>query len=283
MYKIFFSVILFLIGFNSYAQPVTLKVLDNGNYPVGSNSTDSISANFYSGFGYSDTKKIQLALDLARSKNQKLVIANNYERNSSVWLIDSAILLNSNEYIIIRNAKLKLTDSSRDNIFRTANCGIGITNAASNPVNGITIEGIGNAVLEGADNPRSSGDYRKALTLTPNITSTNSYGTDVGKAGRSQTGDWRNYGAIIAYGTNITVTGLTLSHLHAYGISFSRCKNVIVKNIILDMPGYAAGDVTRLTKNNGGIDFNQSINNVVVDNISGNSADDNAAFNVLNS
>lgn len=63
---------------------------------------DSITPNLFAGLGYSDTKKIQLALDLARVTNQKLVIANNYERDSSIWMIDSAIKLNSNEYIIIQ-------------------------------------------------------------------------------------------------------------------------------------------------------------------------------------
>jgi hypothetical protein len=267
----------------SGAATLTGSTLNIPQYSGGGGSAiDSITPNLYAGLGYSDTKKIQLALDLARSKNQKLIIANNYERNSNLWMIDSAILLNSNEYIIIRNATLKLTDSARDNIFRTANCGLGITNPGLNPVTGITIEGIGDVILQGADNPRASGDVGKALTLTPNNTYTNSYGTDAGKAGRSQYGDWRNYGVIIAYGSNIKISGLKLSNIAAYGISFSRCNNVYIHDIILDMPGYAVGHTERLLYNQGGLDFNQSINNITVENISGISADDNIAFNIVN-
>lgn len=249
----------------------------------GSGGADSITPNLYAGLGYSDTKKIQLALDLARSKNQKLVIADNYERGSSLWMIDSAILLNSNEYIIIRNATIKLSDSARDNIFRTANCGVGITNAASNPVSNITMEGIGSAVIQGADNPRSSGSKNMTLTLTPAANNyTNSYGTDAGKAGQSQKGDWRNNAIQFAYCDHIKFIGITIKNAGAYGVTFSRCSDIIVENIKLDMPGYAGGDTTRLTYNNGGIDFNQSINNIYVNNVTGISQDDNVAFNIIN-
>src|SRR5436190_2745905 len=208
-------------------------------------TSSEITPNIYKGLGYSDTKKIQLALNDATALGQRLVIGYNDERSSNLWLIDSAVLLASNTDILIKNAKLKLTDSARDNIFRTANCGFGITNPASTPIENISIVGNGNAILEGADNPRSSGDYKKTLTLMPDYSFTQSYGTDAGKAGRSQTGDWRNYGVIIAYASNVVVSGLSLNYLHAYGISFQRTNHVRVRDIEINMPGYAAnGDIS---------------------------------------
>jgi len=243
-----------------------------------------LTPNLFKGMGYSDVKKIQLALDLAIQKNKRLLISFNEERNSSIWRIDSAILLRSYANIIIQNTILKQTDSCRDNIFRTANCGIGITNPGVNPYSNITIQGIGLARLEGADNPRSTGDAGKSLSLTPNAAiRTVSYGTDFGKAGRSQKGDWRNYGAIIAYSKNVNVSGIQLWYCHAYGISFSRCEQVTIKDIEQNMPGWAAdGDRAKVLLNCGGIDFNSHMKDIIVENIRGISADDNVAFNISN-
>jgi hypothetical protein len=243
----------------------------------------TITPNIFAGLGLNDVEKIQRALDTAISQHKKLLIPFNKERGSKYWMIDSAILLRSNAYIVIQNAVLKLTDSSRDNIMRTVNCGLGITNPWANPLENITIQGIGEATLEGADNPRSTGDNGKTLTLTPTLGLSNSYGTDAGISGRTQTGDWRNHGAIIAYTSNVVFSGIKLSYMHAYGVSFERCSNVNVFDIVANMPGYAAvGGTARGIKNNGAIDFCQSIRDVYVNNVSGISADDNIALNIVN-
>ena len=77
------------------------------------------------------------------------------------WLLDRAILLPSDTTVIIRNCKIKLSDACRDNFFRSANCGIGIEE--NQPLSNIHIRGEGNAVLEGADHPRATGDGTKVL------------------------------------------------------------------------------------------------------------------------
>lgn len=252
--------------------------------PATSSQNDSliITPNSFAGLGLTDVQKIQRALDSSISQHKKLLIPYNVERGSKFWMIDTAILLRSNSYIVIQNAVLKLTDSARDNIFRTANCGLGITNPGLNPYQNITIMGVGEATLEGADNPRSTGDNGKTLTLTPSFGVNNSYGTDAGIAGRLQTGDWRNHGVIIAYTTNVVFSNIKLAYMHAYGVSFERCENVRVLNPVAKMPGHAAGSTTRYIKNNGAIDFNQSIKDIYVNNGSGISADDYVAMNIVN-
>src|SRR5690606_15145127 len=102
-----------------------------------------------------------------------------------IWLLDSAILVRSGTVLELENCHLKLSDKSRDNFIRSANSGLGITEIA--PLENIHIRGIGRAILEGADRPRATGDGAKTLGK-------HSYGTDAGKEGESQLGDWRNIG-----------------------------------------------------------------------------------------
>ena len=49
------------------------------------------------------------------------------EPERTFWLLDRAILLPSDTTIILMNCKIKLSDKCRDNFFRSANCGMGIT------------------------------------------------------------------------------------------------------------------------------------------------------------
>ena len=98
------------------------------------------------------------------------------------WLIDEAILLDADTTLIIENCMSKLSDRCRDNFIRSANCGYGIEDIKT--INNIHVIGIGNAVLMGADNPRATGDSGKKL-------GERTYGTDAGKEGETQNGDWR--------------------------------------------------------------------------------------------
>ena len=77
------------------------------------------------------------------------------------WLLDRAILLPANTTVLLQNCRIKLSDNCRDNFFRSANCGIGIEE--NEQLSNIHIMGAGNAVLEGADHPRATGDGSKKL------------------------------------------------------------------------------------------------------------------------
>ena len=61
----------------------------------------------------------------------------------------------------MRNSKIKLSDSARDNFFRSANCGFGFDD--NELFTNIHIRGEGLCVLEGADHPRATGDGTKVL------------------------------------------------------------------------------------------------------------------------
>ena len=63
------------------------------------------------------------------------------EPDRKFWLIDRAILLPENVSIILRNCTVKLSDKCRDNFFRSANCGLGISDPE--PFGNIHIRGEG--------------------------------------------------------------------------------------------------------------------------------------------
>src|SRR5699024_3229234 len=118
---------------------------------------------------------------------------------------------------------LQLSDNSRDNMFRSDNVGIGIKNPKWNY--DIRIIGLGNVLLKGADNPRSTGDAAKKLSLTPtkDVKETGnyhiSYGTDADKEGVKQTGDWRNIMILMAYVKGFTLKNVTIKNTHAWAVS----------------------------------------------------------------
>ena len=143
------------------------------------------------------------------------------EPERKFWLLDRAILLPENTTVILQNCTIKLSDRCRDNFFRSANCGIGI--AYPERIRNIHIRGEGLCVLLGADHPRATGDGGKILAnpcpyemedlcrladWIPEERKRNgkleflerhdhTYGTDFGKAGESQKGDWRNIGILL--------------------------------------------------------------------------------------
>lgn len=75
------------------------------------------------------------------------------------WLLDRAILLPADTTIVLQNCTIKLSDQCRDNIFRSANCGIGIEDPER--IANIHICGEGFCQLVGADHPRATGDGSK--------------------------------------------------------------------------------------------------------------------------
>lgn len=241
--------------------------------------TAFVSPNQFTG---TDTQKIQAALNFAVANNKILRINRNASTGLDIWDIDTAILLKSNTKIIIDNVALKLTNSSRDNIFRTENAGLGLTTPSSNPLNNISIVGIGNAILQGADNPRSTGDINKTLSASGSGANF-SYGSDAGVGGQTQVGDWRNIGILMGYTTNITISGLKYINMHAWANSFERCKNINLNNLVFSTvrDRTISGVGTVSCKNMDGIDFRLGCSIINVNNISGFTDDDTVACTLL--
>lgn len=191
-----------------------------------------ITPNHFSG---TDTERIQAAIDSATKTTQKISIPLGNANGSNIWKLDRAILLPSNITVILDNCTIQLSDSCRDNMFRSDNVGIGITQPIWN--HNITIVGIGEALLRGADNPRSTGDAYRTLTLhSEKEKGRISYGSDAGKENRKQKGDWRNNLIQIAYVDGITITNIKIEHSHAWAISFERTHNAYLSDLRFHNP-----------------------------------------------
>lgn len=228
-----------------------------------------LSPNMYKG---TQTERIQQAIDEAAATTGKVVIPKlDMVQNTNVWLIDKAILLPSNMELELNNCKIKLSDRCRDNFIRSANTGLGISDIR--PLENIKIVGVGNVLLEGADNPRATGDHNKTLSLNPG--SGTSYGTDAGKPNENQKGGWRNHGIIMAHVDRFEISGITMKDYHAHGIVLERASNGIVKNITFDVRESIVVDgVRKQILNQDGIGVRFGCNNIIIDNLKGRSGDD---------
>lgn len=157
------------------------------------------------------------------------------ESDRNYWLIDSAILVPGDTTLVFDNCKVKLSDSSRDNILRTANCGLGINHVE--PIGNVHIAGIGNAVLEGSDIPRSSGDRGKVLWngtySNEQLKGSRPYGSDAGREGEWQKEDFRNFGLLLVKVHDFTLSGITVRQPHSYAINFERCTHGKISDIHL--------------------------------------------------
>ena len=180
------------------------------------------------------------------------------ESERTYWLLDRAILLPSDTTVILMNSKIKLSDKCRDNFFRTANCGIGITE--NEALSNIHIKGIGKCVLEGADHPRATGDGSKTLKricpykpddiikyadwvpeerrsvdkLTFEDMHAYTYGTDADNPNESQRGDWRNIGILFACVSDFSIENITIKESHAWAISLENCNHGYIEKIHFD-------------------------------------------------
>lgn len=186
-------------------------------------------------FEGTDTERIQAAIDSAKNAGQKIVIPAINANGTYLWKIDQALLLPSDITVILENCTIQLSDSCRDNMFRSDNVGIGITAPQWN--RNIHIVGVGEVILRGANNPRSTGDAYRTLTLhSEREKGRISYGSDAGKAGRKQKGDWRNNLIQIAYVDGFTLTNIKIEHSHAWAISFERTHNAYLSDLRFHNP-----------------------------------------------
>lgn len=217
-------------------------------------------------------ERIQRAIDEAVATTGKVVIPkSDLVENTNVWLIDKAILLPANIELELNNCKIKLSDKCRDNFIRSANSGLGISDIL--PLQNIKIVGVGNVLLEGADNPRATGDHNKTLSLNPG--NGTSYGTDAGKAGENQKGGWRNHGIILAHVDRFEISGIIMKDYHAHGIVMERSSNGLVKNITFDVrESIMVNGVKKQILNQDGMGVRFGCNNIIIDNCRGKSGDD---------
>ena len=198
-----------------------------------------------------------------------------------IWVIDSAMLVPGNVHLIIDNTTVKLSNLCRDNMIRSANCGLNCNKVV--PVKNIRITGVGNAVLEGADIPRSTGDGGKPL-YKPGFVPEGpvSFGSDAGKAGEYQKGDWRNIGILLVKVDGFAIENLRIRDSHCWAISLESCINGRVRDIEFDSRnGKMINGKWELFRNQDGLDLRRGCRNILIENITGNSGDDLIALTAI--
>lgn len=244
----------------------------------------TISPNQFTG---SDTERIQAAVDAASRSTGVVVIPRENQRENSrnLWLIDSAILLPPDITVMLDNCTLQLSDTSRDNLFRSNNVGAGITDPVKS--RNIALIGIGQVTLKGATNPRSTGDAARQLTLDPAKARTEgkwrvSYGSDAARPEEKQTGDWRNIMILIAKVDGFRMHNLSIKNSHAWAVSFERVQHAEITDIRIHNPEEIEVDGRTVhVYNKDGIDLRQGCKHFRIDRISGFTADDFIALSSL--
>lgn len=255
-----------------------------------------------------DSETIENAI---RSKQEDGIIlipprVSDIEPERSCWLIDRAILLPADTTVILQNCVIKLSDKCRDNFFRTANCGMNIISPEK--ISNVHIRGEGLCILRGAEHPRATGDGTKILAdpcpyevgdlcrmaewipserRTPETIGfmdrhDHSFGTDAGKPGESQYGDWRSVGILFAAASCFSVCNLRIEDSHGWGLSFEDCSNGRVEKITFDACMSKQIDGMRNNiENQDGVDIRNGCHDIIISDITGKTGDDVIALTAI--
>lgn len=235
-------------------------------------------------FTGTDIHRIQQAIDAARGTVNTVTIPRwNAANQSTIWKIDSAIRLPSDMTVILDNCTIQLSDSCRDNMFRSDNVGVGITDPAWNE--NIAIIGIGNVILKGADNPRATGDGLRNLSLTPEPNHNkdrSSYGSDAGKVGIKQKSDWRNFTILMAYVKGFKLKNVRIEYAHTWAVNFERVHHAEISDLQFYTPQFRFVDAKKVyTFNNDAINLREGCKYFRIDNITSINGDDCIALSAL--
>ena len=244
--------------------------------------------------GKTDNERIENAI--ASRRGRPVVIpprVSSVEPERDWWLLDRAVELPENTTLILQNCRIKLSDTCRDNFFRSGNCRLGVREPES--IGNIHIRGIGNCVLEGADHPRSTGDSSKLLACpcpknfsgSPNPTFNDlhrhSYGTDAaGREEEADTGDWRNIGILMANVHHLTIEGIRMVEPHAWAISLEACSHANIHHIEFQacMTRIIDGAEHNI-ENQDGINLRNGCHDVIISDITGTTGDDVIAMTAI--
>ncbi len=258
-------------------------------------------------YGFTDSDRIEAAI--AGRKGNVVVIPprqSDIEPERDYWLIDRAILIPENTTILLKNCKIKLSDRCRDNFFRSANCGPGIEDIEI--IRNIHLRGEGLCILEGADHPRATGDSSKAIhcpcpRLPEDIVRladwvpeerlavdkldfwdihNHSYGTDAGKEGEVQHGDWRGIGILFACVENFSIENLRIVDSHGWGVSLEECAYGRVEKLDFDAcMGKTIDGLLSNMENQDGIDLRNGCHDITITDITGGTGDDLIALTAI--
>ena len=249
---------------------------------LGSCAEQNVTPNQFKG---SDIQRIRSAIEAAKETNQKVIIPSRNANGTNLWLLDSAILIPGSMTVILDNCTIQLSDQCRDNMFRSDNVGIGITDPAR--IENISIIGMGDVILKGANNPRATGDGARILTLNPQEEKEKgnwrvSYGSDAGKEGKKQKGDWRNIMILMGHVDGFKLKNVNIENSHAWAVSFERVINADISDIRINNPEKINIDGREVqVSNKDGINLRHGCKNFRINNISGRTGDDFVALSSL--
>ena len=256
--------------------------------------------------GSSDSEILNQAIQSRDADGIVVISPRKVDDTRDYWLLDSAILLPENTIVVLQNVKIKLSDRCRDNFFRTANCGLGIEDVL--PIKNVHIRGEGICLLEGADHPRATGDSSKRIhapcphfpedmckladwipeerrspeKITGQDIHDHSYGTDAGKEGESQYGDWRGIGILFANTSDFSISGLRIKDSHGWGISLEACSDGRVEKIDFDARMHKMIDGVYMNmENQDGIDIRNGCHHITITDITGETGDDVIALTAV--
>ena len=176
------------------------------------------------------------------------------------YMIDEAIVLESDTHVIIDDCEIMQNDRVFDNVFRGSNVIVDPKEPNGYPLDVLDIE---NVKIEGRGNARITG------TKVPRV------GYHPGKNNyQRMNGDfwgWRTMMICFANGKGIEISGLSLTHTMCWAVTFEFCEEVYVHDLYIDAR----------VKNGDGIDFRSGCHHCRVENISGYTADDTVACTAL--
>lgn len=258
-------------------MPRLLLLVLTATLALSSSAFAQVPSNNPNDYAGTDSERIAAAVDAGVQYHNGTVVipprVPDEVADRDYWLLDSAILLPSDTTLTLKSCTLKLSDKCRDNFIRSANCGAGIEKVA--PIKNVCVVGSGDAKLVGADHPRATGDSGKKL-------GERTYGTDAGKEGESQTGDWRNIGILFANVDKFAIRNLTIVGAHAWSVSLEKCANGIVENLRFDSTETREIDGRNVkVLNVDGLDLRKGCRNIFVKGISGRTGDDLVAVTAI--
>ena len=273
----------FLLSFSSVLSQKTQREIKTSSSIAGAapgskekKLIEDITPNSFTG---SDIERIRAAINAAKESTHKIVIPKRNSNGTNSWIIDSAILLPGNMTVILDNCIIQLSDHCRDNMFRSDNVGVGIMNPRW--IHNISIVGLGEVILKGADNPRSTGDAYRTLTLNP-VKGRVSYGSDADKEGIKQKGDWRNNLIQVAYVDGFNLTNVKIENSHAWAISFERTHNAYLSDLRFSNPeSILVNSMAKKVFNKDGINLRHGCKYFRINNITGINGDDLIALSSL--
>lgn len=188
-------------------------------------------------------QKIQQALDFARYTSSPVVLRDN------LYLITSAIIMNSGNTLVVNGAKIKLATGTHDNLIRNEAVyqpswrifARGNRNVKILGYNGAQLEGSGESNW-GSDNPSGVG-----------------------------TEGWRSNGIRLANVEDFEISGFRVKNTNANAMDFEQCRFGTIRNITFDMG--------REHLNQGGVELMRGSHHILIENIGGTVQDDIVAMN----